>query len=43
MGTDALSSGIKQLGHEADLSSPTSAKAKKVWIYTSTSPYFFMA
>jgi hypothetical protein len=37
MGTGALS-----LGHEADLSFPTSAEVKKTWIYT-TPPYFFMA
>jgi hypothetical protein len=28
---------------EADHSPPASAKVKKMWIYTSTSPYAFMA
>jgi hypothetical protein len=28
--------GGKQLGHQADHSPPTSAKAKNMWIYTST-------
>jgi hypothetical protein len=31
-----LSPGVKRLGHEADRSSPASAKVKKIWIYTST-------
>jgi hypothetical protein len=39
----ALSSGVKRPGHEADHSPTTSAKVKKMWIYTSTSPYAFMA
>jgi hypothetical protein len=30
-------------GREADHSSPTSAEVKKMWIYTSTPPYAFMA
>jgi hypothetical protein len=39
----ALSPVIKGLGHEADHSPPTSAEVKKTWIYTSTTPYAFMA
>jgi hypothetical protein len=35
--------GVKRLGREADHSSPTCAKVKKTWIYTSTLPYVFMA
>jgi hypothetical protein len=38
-----LSPGIKRQGREADHSPPTSAEVKKMWIYTSTSPYTFMA
>jgi hypothetical protein len=30
-------------GREADHSPPTSAEVKKMWIYTSTPPYAFMA
>jgi hypothetical protein len=30
-------------GREADHSLPTSAEVKKMWLYTSTSPYAFMA
>jgi hypothetical protein len=39
----ALSPGVKRTGREADHSPPTSAEAKKKWIYTSTPPYFFLA
>jgi hypothetical protein len=39
----ALSLGIKRQGREADYSPPTSAEVKKMWIYTSTPPYAFMA
>jgi hypothetical protein len=39
----ALSLGIKWLWHDADHSPPTSAEVKKMWIYTSTFPYAFMA
>jgi hypothetical protein len=39
----ALSSEVKQPGREADHSPPASAKVKKLWIYTSTLPYTFMA
>jgi hypothetical protein len=38
-----LSPGLKRAGHEADHSPPASAKVKKMWIYTSTLPYAFMA
>jgi hypothetical protein len=34
----ALSLGVKQLGHEADHSPPSSAKVKNAWSYTSTPP-----
>jgi hypothetical protein len=30
-------------GREADQSPPASAEVKKMWIYTSTPPYVFMA
>jgi hypothetical protein len=40
---EALSSGVKRQGHEADHSPPASAEVKKMWIYTSTPPYAFMA
>jgi hypothetical protein len=39
----ALSQGVKWPRREADHSSPTSAEVKKMWIYTSTPPYAFMA
>jgi hypothetical protein len=35
-------SGVKLQGLEADHSPPTSAEAKKTWIYTSTVSYVFM-
>jgi hypothetical protein len=35
--------GVKQQGREADYSPPTSAEVKKMWIYSSTPPYAFMA
>jgi hypothetical protein len=38
-----LSRGVKQPGREADHSPPTSAEVKKMWIYTSTPLYVFMA
>jgi hypothetical protein len=37
----ALSLGVKQVGHEADHSSPSSA-IKNVWSYISTPQYVFM-
>jgi hypothetical protein len=43
MGTRVLSPGIKRKGREADHSPPTSAEVKKMWIYTFTHPYGFMA
>jgi hypothetical protein len=43
MGTGDSFSGVKRQGREADHSSPTRAKVKKMWIYTSTPPYVFMA
>jgi hypothetical protein len=43
MGTSALSMDVKQQWHEADHSPPTSAEDKKIWIYTSTLLYVFMA
>jgi hypothetical protein len=39
----ALSPGVKRTGREADHSPPTSDEVKKMWIYTSTPPYAFMA
>jgi hypothetical protein len=39
----ALSSEVKLLGTEAGHSPPTSAEVKKMWIYTPTPPYAFMA
>jgi hypothetical protein len=38
-----LSPGIKRQGREADYSPPASDEVKKMWIYTSTLPYAFMA
>jgi hypothetical protein len=42
-GGGALSPGVKLQGHEADHSAPASAEVKKMWDYTSTPPYAFMA
>jgi hypothetical protein len=39
----ALSPGVKRPGRESDHSPPASAEIKKMWIYTSTPPYAFMA
>jgi hypothetical protein len=39
----ALSSGVKGPGREAGHLPPTSGEVKKMWIYTSTPPYTFMA
>jgi hypothetical protein len=39
----ALSPRVKRPGRKADHSSPASAEVKKMWIYTSTPPYAFMA
>jgi hypothetical protein len=43
MGTGSSFPGVKRPWREADHSPPTSAKVKKMWIYTSTPPYAFMA
>jgi hypothetical protein len=42
-GYQELFPGGKVAGREADHSPPTSAEVKKMWIYTSTPPYAFMA
>jgi hypothetical protein len=39
----ALSPGVKRRGCKADYSPPASAEFKKMWIYTSTPLYSFMA
>jgi hypothetical protein len=39
----ALSPGVKRPGREADRSPPANAEVKKMWIYTSTPSYAFMA
>jgi hypothetical protein len=39
----ALSPRVKRLGREADHLPTASAEVKKMWIYTSTPPYAFMA
>jgi hypothetical protein len=41
--TGTLSPGIRRPGREADHEPTTSAEVKRVWIYTSTTPYSFMA
>jgi hypothetical protein len=43
MGTGGTFPGIKRPGREADHSPPASAEVKKMWIYTSTPTYSFMA
>jgi hypothetical protein len=43
MGTETHSPGVKRLEGEADHSPPISVEVKKMWIYTSTPPYSFMA
>jgi hypothetical protein len=40
---EALSSGVKRPGHEADHSPPNSTEVKKTWVYTSTPTHAFMA
>jgi hypothetical protein len=40
---EALSPRVKRQEREADHSPPASAEVKKMWIYTSTPPYAFMA
>jgi hypothetical protein len=41
--TGVLSPGLKRSEREADHSTPTSAKVKKIRIDTSNAPYVFMA
>jgi hypothetical protein len=41
--TRATSLGVTRSGRDAAHSPPTSAEDKKRWIYTSTSPYAFIA
>jgi hypothetical protein len=43
MGTDSSFPGVNRPGCEADHSPPASAEVNKMWIYTSTPPYAFMA
>jgi hypothetical protein len=43
MGTGSCFPEVKRPGREADHSPPTSAEVKKMWMYTSTPPYAFMA
>jgi hypothetical protein len=43
MGTGGSFPGVKRQGREADHSPPTIVEVKKIWIYTSTPPYAFMA
>jgi hypothetical protein len=43
MGTGGSFPGVKWLECAADHSPPTSAEVEKMWIYTSTTPYVFMA
>jgi hypothetical protein len=43
IGTGGSFSGIKQLEHEADNSPPFSVEVKKMYVYTFTLPYAFMA
>jgi hypothetical protein len=43
MGIGSFSSKVKRPGREADHSPPATTKVKKMWIYTSTPSYAFMA
>jgi hypothetical protein len=43
VGTGGFFPEVKPPRREADLSSPNIAEVKKMWIYTSTPQYFFMA
>jgi hypothetical protein len=43
MGIWGFSSGIKRPGRDGDNSPPAIAEVKKIWIYTSTPLYVFMA
>jgi hypothetical protein len=40
---EALSSGLKRPVREADHSPPASVEVKRMWVYTSITPYAFMA
>jgi len=42
MGTKSLSPGVKQLGHEANHSPPSSADVKTVWSHIPLFLYVFM-
>jgi hypothetical protein len=42
-GYRGLTPGVKRQGCDADHSPPTNAEVKKMWIYTSTPSYAFMA
>jgi hypothetical protein len=39
----SVSPGVKRQGRDAGHSPPSNAEDKKIWIYTSTPPYAFMA
>jgi hypothetical protein len=43
MDTEGFTRGVKRLGREAHHSPDISVEVKKTWIYTSISPYAFMA
>jgi hypothetical protein len=43
MGTGGSFPGVKRPEREADYLPSTNAEVKKMWIYTSTTPYAFMA
>jgi hypothetical protein len=43
MGTGGFFPGVKRPGPEADHSPPVRAEVKKMWIYTSTPQYAFIA
>jgi hypothetical protein len=43
MDTGVLSLGVKRQVCKADHSSPANTDIKKIWIYTFTPPYAFMA
>jgi hypothetical protein len=43
MGGEDPFPGIKRPGREADHSPPSNADVKKIWSYTSSPPYIFMA
>jgi hypothetical protein len=42
-GAGGFSPGVKRPGREADNSPPTTAEVMKMWIYTTTPPYAFIA